>query len=108
MATRRDAVVRRGLRHVWRSIVEQPRMFGLAVAASSVYGAMTVASAWVIGQITNRVLLPAFAEGATTAAAAGEAAMLPISRLAAAAPPAILVIAAKKSRRSIPSCVKRS
>src|SRR6478672_10565027 len=44
-------------------------MFGLAVAASSVYGAMTVASAWVIGQITNRVLLPAFADGTTTAAA---------------------------------------
>jgi ATP-binding cassette subfamily B protein len=69
VATRRDAVVRRGLRHVWRSIVEQPGMFTLAVLASSVYGAMTVASAWVIGQITDRVLLPAFADGATTAAA---------------------------------------
>ena len=30
---------------------------------------MTVASAWVIGEITDRVLLPAFADGATTAAA---------------------------------------
>jgi ABC-type multidrug transport system fused ATPase/permease subunit len=44
-------------------------MFTLAVLASSVYGAMTVASAWVIGEITDRVLLPAFADGATTAAA---------------------------------------
>src|SRR3954451_5330283 len=44
-------------------------MFTLAVLASSVYGAMTVASAWVIGQITDRVILPAFADGATTAAA---------------------------------------
>jgi ATP-binding cassette subfamily B protein len=69
VARRRDAVVRRGLRHVRRSIVEQPGMFTLAVVASSVYGAMTVASAWVIGQITNRVILPAFADGATTAAA---------------------------------------
>jgi ATP-binding cassette, subfamily B, bacterial len=69
VARRRDAVVRRGLRHVRRSIVEQPGMFTLAVLASSLYGAMTVASAWVIGQITNRVLLPAFADGATTAAA---------------------------------------
>ncbi|MFL6095054.1 MAG: ABC transporter ATP-binding protein [Blastococcus sp.] len=69
MSRRRDAVVRRGLRHVRRSVVEQPGMFTLAVLASSVYGAMTVASAWVIGQITDRVILPAFADGATTAAA---------------------------------------
>jgi ATP-binding cassette, subfamily B, bacterial len=69
VAPRRDAVVRRGLRHVRRSIVEQPGMFTLAVLASSVYGAMTVASAWVIGQITDRVILPAFADGTTTSAA---------------------------------------
>ena len=69
MARRRDAVVRRGLGHVRRAIVEQPGMFTLAVVASSLYGAMTVASAWVIGEITDRVILPAFEEGATTAAA---------------------------------------
>jgi ATP-binding cassette subfamily B protein len=66
---RRDAVVRRGLRHVGRSIVEQPGMFTLAVLASSLYGAMTVASAWVIGEITDRVLLPSFDDGVTTASA---------------------------------------
>src|SRR3954462_10891289 len=44
-------------------------MFTLAVLASSVYVGMTVASAWVIGEITDRVILPAFADGATTAAA---------------------------------------
>lgn len=69
MTRRRDAVVRRGLRHVGRSIVEQPRMFTLAVLASSLYGAMTVASAWVIGEVTDRVLLPSFDDGVTTAAA---------------------------------------
>jgi len=69
VARRRDAVVRRGLKHVGRSIVEQPGMFTLAVLASSIYGAMTVASAWVIGEITDRVLLPSFADGVTTAAA---------------------------------------
>jgi ATP-binding cassette subfamily B protein len=66
---RRDAVVRRGLRHVGRSIVEQPGMFTLAALASSLYGAMTVASAWVIGEITDRVLLPSFDDGVTTASA---------------------------------------
>ena len=69
MPRRRDAVVRRGLRHVGRSIVEQPGMFTLAVLASSVYGAMTVASAWVIGEVTDRVLLPSFEDGVTTATA---------------------------------------
>jgi ABC-type multidrug transport system fused ATPase/permease subunit len=44
-------------------------MFALAVLGSSLYGAMTVASAYVIGEITDRVLLPAFDTGATTAGA---------------------------------------
>ncbi|MEX5720149.1 ABC transporter ATP-binding protein [Geodermatophilus maliterrae] len=69
MPRRRDAVVRRGLRHVGRAITEQPGMFTLAVLASSLYGAMTVASAYVIGGITDRVILPAFADGDTTAGA---------------------------------------
>lgn len=69
MPRRRDAVVRRGLRHVGRAIAGQPGMFALAVSASSVYGAMTVASAFVIGEITDRVLLPSFEDGATTGTA---------------------------------------
>src|SRR3954467_2807129 len=43
-------------------------MFALAFVASSIYGGMTVASAYVIGEVTNRVLLPAFDDGDTTAA----------------------------------------
>ena len=69
MARRRDAVVRRGLRHVGRAITEQRGMFTLALVASSIYGAMTVASAFVIGEVTDRVLLPSFADGVTTASA---------------------------------------
>jgi ABC-type multidrug transport system fused ATPase/permease subunit len=57
------------MRHVGRAIAEQPGMFTLAFVASSLYGGMTVASAYVIGEVTGRVVLPAFAEGATTAAA---------------------------------------
>jgi ATP-binding cassette subfamily B protein len=50
-------------------------MFTLAVAASSLYGAMTVASAYVIGEITDRVLLPSFADGVTSGAALALAAV---------------------------------
>src|SRR5690348_4734021 len=66
---RRDAVVRRGLRHVGRAIAGQPRMFTFAVLGSSLYAAMTVASAYVIGEVTQRVVLPAFTTGSTTGAA---------------------------------------
>ncbi|MDQ1532176.1 MAG: ATP-binding cassette, subfamily bacterial [Microbacteriaceae bacterium] len=69
MARRRDAVLRRGLRHIRLAITEQPGMFTLALLASSLYGGMTVASAWVLGAITTRVLLPSFASGTTTASA---------------------------------------
>ncbi len=65
----RDAVVRRGLRHVARAVREQPGIFTLAVLASSLYGVMTVLSAFVLGEITDRVVLPAFDDGDTTAAA---------------------------------------
>ena len=67
--SRRDAVVRRGLRHIGRAIREQKGMFALAVLGSTVYGGMTVASAFVIGEITDRVLLPSFDTGVTTAGA---------------------------------------
>jgi ATP-binding cassette, subfamily B, bacterial len=66
---RRDAVVRRGLRHVGRAIAGQPRMYVLALLGSSLYAAMTVASAYVIGAVTQRVILPAFRDGRTTTAA---------------------------------------
>ena len=75
MARRRDAVLRRGLRHIRRAIVEQPGMFTWALLASSLYGGMTVASAWVLGAITTRVLLPSFATGTTTASALALAAL---------------------------------
>jgi len=66
---RREAVVRRGLRHIGRAVAEQPGIFSLALLGSCLYGGMTVASAYVIGGITDRVLLPAFDEGSTTATA---------------------------------------
>ena len=60
--------LRRGLRHVGRAIGEQPRMFTLAVLGSSLYAAMTVASAYVIGGITERVIIPQVREGSAGAA----------------------------------------
>ncbi len=69
MPRRRDAVVRRGMRHVGRAIVEQPGIFTLAFLASTLYGGATVASAYVLGEVTDRVVLPALDDGVTSAGA---------------------------------------
>jgi ATP-binding cassette, subfamily B, bacterial len=65
---RRDAVVRRGIRHIGRAIAGEPKVFAVAVTASSLFALMTVASAYVIGGITDRVVLPSFEDGETTVA----------------------------------------
>jgi ABC-type multidrug transport system fused ATPase/permease subunit len=57
------------MRHVGRAIVEQPGMFTLAFLASTLYGGMTVASAYVLGEVTDRVVLPALDDGVTSAGA---------------------------------------
>ena len=70
-------VLRRGLRQLGRAIKEQPKIFGIALAGSSVFGLMTVASAYVLGAVTDRVVLPAFKAGhATTGALVGGAAAI--------------------------------
>ncbi len=50
-------------------IREQWRLFAVAVFASLVYGALTVADAWVLGWVTDNVISPAVAEGRLTTAA---------------------------------------
>jgi ABC-type multidrug transport system fused ATPase/permease subunit len=52
-------------------------VFTLAVIGSALYGAMTVASAFVMGWVTSQVIVPAFEDGDTTAGAlAGAAALI--------------------------------
>jgi len=60
------AVVRRGLRVLGISVRAEPRVFAVAVGGSMVYAAMTIASAYVLGAVTQQVILPAFRDGRTT------------------------------------------
>ena len=70
-------VLVRGLRVLGIGIREQWRVFTLAVIGSALYGAMTVASAFVMGRVTAQVIVPAFEDGDTTAGAlAGAAALI--------------------------------
>jgi ATP-binding cassette subfamily B protein len=64
-----EDTLRRGLRILGVAIRDEPRIFAVAVAGSAVYGTMTVASAWVIGRVVDRVVVPAFDQGRTTAGA---------------------------------------
>jgi ATP-binding cassette, subfamily B, bacterial len=76
-------VLLRGLKVVGVGIREQWRVFLVAVCGSSLYGAMTVASAFVMGRVTGDVIVPAFAEGRVGAGAlaAGAAAILGVAVL---------------------------
>jgi ABC-type multidrug transport system fused ATPase/permease subunit len=62
-------VMRRGFRHIGLAVREQRGMFTWAVLGSSLYGAMTVASAYVVGGITERVILPSVERGSVATSA---------------------------------------
>ena len=57
-----DRVLRRGFRLIGQAIRTQPRIFTAALVGSALFGAMSVGSAYVMGQVTGRVILPAFAD----------------------------------------------
>lgn len=58
-----------GMRVLGTGIRMRPREFAVAVAGGLLYGGMTVAAAEVIGQVTERVVLPAFAQGGASGGA---------------------------------------
>ena len=64
-----DRVLRRGFRLIGQAIRAQPKIFAAALVGSALFGAMSVGSAYVMGAVTGRVILPAFAEGRVTTGA---------------------------------------
>jgi ATP-binding cassette subfamily B protein len=67
-------ILRAGLRVLGVAVRAEPFVFALSVLASALYGGTTVASAWVLGRVTQQVIIPAFEEGRTTAGALAAAA----------------------------------
>ncbi len=51
---------RAGLAVLWVGIKRQPRVFAISTIGSVLFGALTVADAWVLGWSTDNVVLPAF------------------------------------------------
>ncbi len=58
-----------GFRVLGVAIRREPWVFTLSTVGSLVFGALTVADAWVLGWSTDHVVLPAFRTGATTTGA---------------------------------------
>ena len=56
-------VTGRGFALLGRGIREQRFLFSLSVIGSILYGAMTVADAWVLGWATDHVIRPSFERG---------------------------------------------
>jgi ATP-binding cassette, subfamily B, bacterial len=66
----RDVFVR-GLKVIVSYVGEHPLPFTVAVGGAAVYAAATVASAIVLGRVTDRVIIPGFEEGVSTGTLAG-------------------------------------
>jgi ABC-type multidrug transport system fused ATPase/permease subunit len=76
-----ESVIGKGLRVLGHAIREEPRMFGIAVAGSTAFSLLTIASAFVVGAVVGRVVVPAIDEGHLVfgSAVAGAAAILAVS-----------------------------
>jgi ABC-type multidrug transport system, ATPase and permease components len=82
-ADTRSGVFRRGLVILGRGIREQPSMFTIGVVGAAVYGGLTIGTAFVIGQVVGRVVVPALDRGSvgTAALAAGFTAIMAVAVL---------------------------
>ncbi|WP_300405182.1 ABC transporter ATP-binding protein [Nocardioides sp.] len=54
---------RAGFAVLWVAIKREPGVFAISTAGSILFGALTVADAWVLGWSTDNVVLPAFRDG---------------------------------------------
>jgi ATP-binding cassette, subfamily B, bacterial len=63
LRTDTDRVMRRGFGLLGRGISEQRWLFSISVVGSVVFGATTVADAWVLGWATDHVIRPSFERG---------------------------------------------
>ncbi len=69
-------VFRRGFGLLWLAVREEPRIFTISAVGSCVYGIMTIGTAYLLGTLTNDLILPAFASGHVSAGALAAAAGL--------------------------------
>ena len=59
----RTGVLVSGLRVLGRAIREEPRIFAVSVGGSTAFGLLTIGTAFVVGQIVGRVIVPSLETG---------------------------------------------
>ncbi|MCO5985476.1 ABC transporter ATP-binding protein/permease [Actinoallomurus spadix] len=59
-------ILKKGAGVLWVAARAEPRLLTAAVLSSALYAAMTVGSAWVLGRVTQDVVMAAFRDGRTT------------------------------------------
>jgi ABC-type multidrug transport system fused ATPase/permease subunit len=59
----KHSVIRRGLGVLWLGVREEPRIFAISAVGSALFGAMTIAQAYVFGYITSDVITPSVKRG---------------------------------------------
>jgi ATP-binding cassette subfamily B protein len=75
-------VIRRGLGILWIACKEEPRVFAVSALGSALFGAMTIAQAYVFGHITSEVIAPSIQRGdAATATLAGAVLLIMVTAL---------------------------
>ncbi len=57
------SVLRDGIRLIWRFVRAHPAPFWLAVSGAAVFAGAIIASAWVIGWVTDALIIPVLDEG---------------------------------------------
>jgi ATP-binding cassette, subfamily B, bacterial len=79
------SLLRRGAHVLWISVRAHPRPFAVSVLGSVLYGSMAVAGSLLLGEVTDRVIVPGFDEGVSGAAiAAAAGAILAVALLRSA------------------------
>jgi len=70
------SLLRRGARLLWDSVRVHPRPFVVSLVGSVLYGSMAVAGSLLLGEVTDRVIVPGLDEGVSGATIAGGAAAI--------------------------------
>ena len=76
-------VIGRGIQLIKRQVGRAPRQFAIGFAGTALYAVMTIASAYVVGYVTDRILVPAIEAGEVSTASLVGAALLIIGVSAA-------------------------
>jgi ABC-type multidrug transport system fused ATPase/permease subunit len=77
-----ESLLRRGVRLLWLSVRTHPRPFAVSITGAMLFSTTAVAGSWVLGRVTDEVVVPGFGDGVSGATIAlGAAAIVGVAAL---------------------------